>query len=284
MFRKKSPPHTIAGDHHAAPFDEPPLDEPDPLDRYVVTAPSAQNALDLFAGNWYSALPSVLGLEAGTMPFFDDPRIKAVLRHLDSIKSYKVLELGPLEGGHTYLLHEAGARVVSIEGSAKSFLKCLVVKEILNLNRAHFVLGDFMPYLETTNERFDLVVASGVLHHSADPISLLKLTRRVADKVAIWTHYWDADAMASNDTLAPLFRSPAVPTPFGTSEVRLHPRYDDGAVPKPESCCGPHATSLWFERDDLFTVLSSIGLSQITVLDEDLRHPNGPAILLCAER
>ncbi len=283
MFRKKLPPQPVSDEVRPAVV-EPLLDEPDPLDRYVVTAPSAQNALDLFAGKWHSALPTVLGLEAGMMPFFDDPRIKAILHHLDSIKSYKVLELGPLEGGHTYLLHEAGARVVSIEGSAKSYLKCLVVKEILNLNRAHFLLGDFVPYLETTPERYDLVVASGVLHHSADPVGLLRLTRRVADKVAIWTHYWDADVMATNANIAHLFTSAGVPTPFDGGEIRLHPRIDSGPAPRPESCCGPHSTSMWMERDDLFRVLSSIGLSQITVLDEDPGHANGPAILLCAER
>ncbi len=35
-----------------------------------------------------------------------------------------ILELGPLEGAHTYQL-----RILAIEANAEAFLKCLVVKE-----------------------------------------------------------------------------------------------------------------------------------------------------------
>ena len=40
------------------------------------TAPSDQNALDLFAGEWSSQPPSSRAdLKAGATPLFDDPRI-----------------------------------------------------------------------------------------------------------------------------------------------------------------------------------------------------------------
>ncbi|HRE01871.1 MAG TPA: hypothetical protein PLV68_11270, partial [Ilumatobacteraceae bacterium] len=98
------------------------------------------------------------------MPLFDDQRIRTILANLDSIKNTKVLELAPFEGGHTYLLHEAGASVQAIEERTHEYLRCLVVKEILNLNRAHFRLGNYRPYLAETADRFDMVLCSGILH------------------------------------------------------------------------------------------------------------------------
>jgi len=105
LFRKPAPPvppsATVADE--GAP-------EPQAIaDRYVREPPSDQTAIDLFDHTWTSSLPARLGLHAGTLPTFNDTRIKALLTHLDSIKGFKILELGPMEGGHTYMLHEAGA-------------------------------------------------------------------------------------------------------------------------------------------------------------------------------
>ena len=54
------------------------------------------------------------------------------------------------------------------------------MKEAVGLSRTRFLLGDFCEYLETTDERFDLVFASGVLYHMADPIGLIESVGRVA--------------------------------------------------------------------------------------------------------
>ena len=75
-----------------------------------------------------------------------------------------VLELGPLEAGHSYLLERLGAaEIVGIEANTRAYLRCLVVKEILGLGRARFLCGEFVSYLRTSDRRFDLAVASGVL-------------------------------------------------------------------------------------------------------------------------
>ena len=44
-----------------------------------------------------------------------------------------VLELGPLEGAHTYQLHQRGANIVAVEASKQAYLKCLITKEIVGL-------------------------------------------------------------------------------------------------------------------------------------------------------
>ncbi len=284
MFKKK--PTTEAATEPAQPAGVAVTQSPDAgiLDQYVRSAPSAQNALDLFAGTWSSCLPSVLGLHAGPLPMFADTRIVKVLEHLDSIKAFKVLELGPLEGGHTYMLHEAGARVIAIEGSSRAYLKCLVVKEILNLNRAHFVLGDFNPYLDATSERYDLVVASGVLYHAMEPLTLLERIARVCDRVAIWTHYWERDAVAADDKIARVFLDDPVGVDWHGHRLTLHPRHYREALQWSGFCGGPESSAMWLERDDLMTALTEVGFGTITVLEEETDHVNGPAILLCAER
>lgn len=283
MFRKKTPSPTQPAEV------APPAPEQAPhsgiLDQYVRTLPSEQNALDLFAGSWSSALPGVLGLAAGPLPIFDDDRIKKVLAHFDNnITGFKVLELGPLEGGHTYMLHEAGAEVTAIEGSSKAYLKCLVVKEILHMNRASFHLGDFTPYLEQSDDTFDLVLASGVLYHTLDPVGLLELVAKVTDKVAIWTHYWEEDAVRSDEKISRVFLDDPLDQQWRGRTIRLHPRHYREALGWSGFCGGPETSARWMERDGLMTVLTELGLQNITVLEEETDHLNGPAILLVAQR
>lgn len=254
------------------------------LDAYVRSAPSAQNAVDLFAGSWTSSLPSNLGLRAGETETFDDGRITAVIDHLGGIANFEVLELGPMEGGHSYMLHEAGADVTAIEGSSQAFLKCLVVKEILGLAGCHFLLGDFLPYLATTDERFDLVLASGVLYHATDPIALLEAISRVTDRVAVWTHYWDADSVAAISRISRTFVEAPIEVEWRNHLLRVHPRHYLEALAKSSFCGGPEPSARWMERDGLMTVLREIGFTDISVLGEDIRHVNGPSILLVAQR
>jgi hypothetical protein len=49
----------------------------DTLDAYITDAPSSQNVLNLFKGEWSSKLPQELGLstQPGTAGLFEDARI-----------------------------------------------------------------------------------------------------------------------------------------------------------------------------------------------------------------
>ena len=283
MFRKKSSVDapstaaTAATDGEAA--GSPQTDHRGVLVEHPVEgAPSAQKALDLFEGQWVSALPPILGLHAGELPLFDDDRIRAVLASMDSVKSSKILELSPLEGGHTYMLHEAGAKIVAIESRSHAYLKCLVVKEILNLNRAHFHLGDFRAYLASTTDRYDMVLASSVLHEQPDPISLLEAIAAVTDRVVIWTHYWDV-RRADDSRLASVVDATAQDTPCRGKLVKVHTIRPQGAAADD----APIYAS-WLERDALLTALNTLGFANVNVLDDQPDHPAGPAILLVAER
>ena len=53
-----------------------------------------------------------------------------------SIEGFRILELGPLESGHTYQLERLGAgSILCIEASPEFYLKSLIIKEILGLKR-----------------------------------------------------------------------------------------------------------------------------------------------------
>ena len=120
------------------------------LDSYVTRAPDPQNALDIFKGQWTSRLPERWSyLTAGFLPIFQDPRVSWAIEHLGGSEGKTVLELGPLEGGHSYMLENAGAEsVLAIEGNANAFLRCLAVKEIVALKKVRFLCGDFRKYQE----------------------------------------------------------------------------------------------------------------------------------------
>ncbi len=79
------------------------------LDAYVHAAPSGQAALQIFDGEWSSKLPPPYDKVSGSSELFQDARIEWMLEVLGGVKGLRVLELGPLEAGHTCMLERAGA-------------------------------------------------------------------------------------------------------------------------------------------------------------------------------
>lgn len=254
------------------------------LDEYVRSAPSAQLAIDIFAGEWSSMLPPEVGVTAGIVPLFDDPRIHWTIEQVGGVDGLNVLELGPLEGGHTAMLDRAGANVTAIEANTRAYLKCLVVKELLALTHSRFLLGDFAAYLADCDESFDLLVASGVLYHAPDPLGLLEAIGRVADRVAIWTHYFEPDVVAANPESARRFHAPPEPVVWRGRTVTLHPRDYLESLQWSGFCGGPETYAKWMERDDLLAVLTELGYDRVSIMSDDLTNPNGACIMLCAQR
>jgi hypothetical protein len=250
----------------------------------ISSIPSKQNALDTFKGEWISAPPPTLPhLRAGQMPLFADSRVVWALDTLGGVRGQRVLELGPLEAGHSFMLQERGAReVVAIEGNQRCFLKCLVMKEVAALTSVSFLLGNFVEYLRESKDRFDLCLAAGVLYHMAQPLELLHLVGKVADRVYIWTHYYD-QARVKATASAPHF-SGAHEISYGTFTCTAH-RYEYYSGSHAAKYAGGLAThSHWLGRDDLLRCLAHVGYTKVDVAFEELEHVHGPCLALVARR
>jgi Protein of unknown function (DUF1698) len=258
------------------------------LGTYVAGAPVRQNLVDIFAGSWSSALPADEGaLRAGSAVLFDDTRITWAVDALGGVAGKRVLELGPLEGGHSYMMQKLGAAsVLAIEANRLAFLKCLLVKELYHLDRCRFELGDFVEYLrqsQESGERFDLCVACGVLYHMTDPVELLGLIAKASDRAILWTHYYAE---------APIRNNPNTAKKFNASEARevggfkhtLYKQHYGEALGWSGFCGGAKPYSYWLSYDDLLAGLRHVGFKRIEVSFHTPDHQNGPAVCLACEK
>jgi SAM-dependent methyltransferase len=254
------------------------------LDEYVRSSPSDQNALDLFSGEWSSQFPVERDLLAGNVPLFEDPRISWTIEQMGGVQNRRVLELGPLEGGHTAMLDAAGASVLAIESNSRAYLKCLITKEVLGFANSKFLLGDFAPFLAETPQRFDLVVASGVLYHSPDPLALIKSIARVSDRVSLWTHYFDEEVVAARPDLLRVFVDDPETVEWEGTQRTLHRRRYLESLEWGGFCGGPEASAIWLERDELLDSLHRCGFNDIKIQSDDRENKNGACIMLIASK
>ena len=255
------------------------------LDLYIKSAPSHQNALDIFNNEWSSKLPAPLAnLKAGSIPLFEDARIDWVATKIDGIQGKTVLELGPLEAGHTYMLERLGAAsIVSIEANTHAYLKCLIIKEILELKNTRFLCGDFVEYLRNSQTKFDISIASGVLYHMQNPAELIGLLAKFTDKIFIWTHYYDRRIISANANLRHKFVDSS-PANYAGFQHTLYRQEYKKALEWSGFCGGNANNSHWMSRDDILACLKHFGLKNIEISFEAPDHPNGPSFALMAVR
>lgn len=252
------------------------------LDEYVKSAPSPQNAVDIFKGEWSSLLPPPL--VAGTVPVLTDVRVTWAAEQLGGFAGQRVLELGPLEAGHTVMLEQLGAaEIIAIEANTRAFLKCLIVKEIFGLQRARFLCGDFVEYLRTGSERFDACLASGVLYHQQNPVELLALLARATDRLCLWTHYYDQQIISRTPHLQAKFPG-AVEMEVAGYRHRLYRQEYQTALNWQGFCGGSAEHSCWLEKEAIIGALRHFGFTDIRLGYEHPDHPNGPAFALAALR
>lgn len=253
---------------------------------YVTSAPSPQHALDIFAGEWSSHLPAPPGttLHAGALPLFADDRLAWALEAMGGVHGSSVLELGPLEGGHTWMLEQRGADTTAVEANRRAYLKCLVVKEVLGMTRARFLLGDALAYLRETPDRaFDAGIASGVLYHMRDPVMLLAHLARCCERLYLWTHYHDAGLVAGRPKVAARFGPPEPRTTEGFAHT-LHPHWYQAARFHRAFCGSGETHPRWMERDDILSALRHFGCTRLSVAFDEPAHPHGPAFAVVALR
>jgi hypothetical protein len=243
------------------------------MEGYEASPPSRQTAVDVFRGEWVSRLPD--SLESGDVDLFAAEPISWLTDQVP-IAGASVLELGPLEGGHSYMLHQQGAsRIVAVEANRRAYLKCLIVKEVFGLDRVKFLCGDLVEYLRASDECFDLCLASGVLYHMRDPVEMLQLAAQASDRLYLWTHYYDQPLIQANTAVNAHFPSDEGP-PY---------RYEYGAIRKtPTFCGGGEGYSYWLDRATIIELLGEVGFGRLEIGFDHRDHPNGPAFAILARR
>lgn len=255
-------------------------------ENYIRSFPSSQNAINIFKTEWSSKLPERFNIHSGGLAdLFDDQRIHWAKAEGVNFKGKKVLELGPLEGGHSWMMEQSGANeIIAIEAHERAFLKCLITKELTQMSKTRFVHGDFECFLQFNEEKFDICLASGILYHSVDPVTLLHNICRHCDQIILWSHYFDSAAIKENN--------PSLLNRFGDSqccqymdtEITLHPFVYLEEVSEDSFCGGPNSGSNWLERGGIETIF---GKNDFEITAEGFNHPahpNGPAVAFIAKR
>lgn len=246
--------------------------------------PAHQNAVDIFRDKWASDLSKVCSVvNTGEHDLFvNDPRPRLAAKTMGNssgrFDGMKILELGPLEGGHTYQLERLGAgSILAIEANVEAYLKCLIVKDILSLQKCQFMLGDFVEFLSSSKECFDVIFCSGVLYHMADPVNLVRLISLATDKCFVWTHYYDPKN--TDKTGMRTARRVSFPD-FSTVYYELRYPYGQGG----KFWGGNKPIAAWMERDSILQCFARFGFTEATVLQETPDHPNGPCFSFAVQR
>ncbi len=256
--------------HHHSPFGE---------RKFEQRAPAHGNAIEIFAGRWATDLsefdPAWRGGEAKLAV---DPRPGYAAQYLGkagSLEGMSVLELGPLEGAHTYQLEKLGAaRILAIEANVEAYLKCLIIKEALGIRRACFMLGDFSLFLRDTTERFDLVFCCGVLYHMENPLVLIRDIARVSDRCLVWTQYVDAQRTTGRV---------AVPSALGGFSATFH-RADYQDREQGFFWGGNKPSASWMNRDDILGAFRHFGFDAIEIIADEPDAMHGPVLTFAARR
>ncbi len=254
---------------------------PGTLLRFEPRAPSAQTAIDVFRHQWACTLSDLLPVDGtGTPPLFtQDMRpleLATAFGVNGSLAGKRILELGPLEGAHTYRLEALGAaEIIAVEANVQAWLKCLIVKEQLHLTKSKFLLGDVLQYLDQTDTKFDAIMASGILYHMIDPLALIEKMCRVSDNCFVWTHYYiDPEHHKMRFTKLDVEKNGYKTTFWSYKYTPFNAKFWGGSA----------SNACWMKKSEILRAFTHFGLGQISIIEDNPDHPNGPCFTFTASR
>ncbi|HSP55779.1 MAG TPA: class I SAM-dependent methyltransferase [Dehalococcoidia bacterium] len=98
----------------------------------------------------------------------DDARIAMFKSMAGPLSGLRVLELGPLEGGHTLQLARLGQGGCH-RRPRPNYEQCLFIKELFGLDGAQFIHGNLRDFDLPSLGPFDAIFNVGVLYHLDEP-------------------------------------------------------------------------------------------------------------------
>jgi hypothetical protein len=251
-------------------------------DRFESGCPNPQTEIDIFKGSWSCELPSeTKALSGGWAKTFEDPKITWFFKKIGGVKDTKGFELGPLEAGHSWMAQNNGVKsLISVEANRNSFLKCLIIKNLLGMNNVQFKLGDSIKYLDSHVGSFDFILASGILYHLKDPISALELILSKTESLLVWTHYFDEKIIMSNPVKYSKIKS-LDPLVYNGSSYEIASYAYKKAMNWKGFCGGMSSEVVWLNKALYLDMCHSRGF-ETEVYKDEADHPNGPAFCFSA--
>ncbi len=258
------------------------------LDAYVNDEPSDASAINLFHGEWSSQLPGFPKELSGNSLLFDDQRVHAWIRRVNEVMpesvsnpfSFKVLELGPLEGGHTHMLSSRHWDITAIESNSRAFMKCLITANIYR-TRARFLLGSFEEYFKSLSSDvvYDFICCSGVLYHLKNPSESLRRILAHTKSIGIWSHYGSKELVINRPGM---FSEEYYYDSISGKEVLGYKHFYGSALETSFFCGGGQDYSIWMSKDEILSLLSESGFSaEIQSISDS---PSGPSITIFAKK
>lgn len=200
----------------------------------------------------------------GNFDAFSDARISQFFEKFP--RGGKILELGSLEGGHSFALAQNAAveKVLAVEARKENIEKAKFVQNLLKDDKVEFVEADLEKIDLAKFGEFDAVFCSGLLYHLPEPWKLIEQCQKLSPNMFIWTQY-------ACETEAKKFS--------GGFRGKW---YREGGWRDPLS--GVSKYSFWLSLGSLINLLTSSGYKRINIIENDLSHPHGCAVTLSAKK
>lgn len=210
-----------------------------------------------------------------TPQLINDSRLLWHIEQAGGLKWKSVLELGPLEGAHTYTMYKAGAKeIIAVEGNINCFRRCLIAEEAMQIHNTHFIHQDFCQYVKNCTRRFDVVSAAGVLYHQLNPAQLIYDIAAITDCVFVWSHVAGSGMpnggpayVKANDNYYE-----GVTNNYGDSRAKIKSYY-----------AGLNENAVWLYPQDMIRCFNDAGFNNI-IMGETSPNPNGDCLLFVAKK
>lgn len=209
-------------------------------------------------GPWVTGFRLDRTIFGGTYVAAEDARLQTFLAQFPY--PGRVLELGCLEGGHSFPIAAVARELVAIDARHENLAKAeWLNRTIFHRSNIRFLEADLEEFDFTPLGVFDVAFNVGLLYHLSAPWRLLGRLARVAQTMFLWTHF----APNSAGALAGDYH--------GIWYVE-HGRADP--------LSGMHPASFWPTLPDLRRMLADAGFADLHVHGIETAHPHGPAVLL----
>jgi len=193
-------------------------------------------------GEWVTRYRINGSLYGGYFLAADDPRLTAFLKRCPN--PGRVLELGCLEGGHSFALDRTAEHVIAIDARDANLEHARWVQQILDVTNVSFHRGNLETHDLANWGLFDQIFNAGVLYHLPRPWELLRRLSAVGREMFLCTHLAPRAEVEQNGYRGIFFAE------------REGPK------------SGMSGRSFWLVREDLLRMLADCGFGDVEIINE----------------